>query len=485
MFENGLPAEVLLLFTILIWALYFMIYISSPENKVNRWCCICGFLLSIGVLKEYLHYSGIFAGNEVSFLGVAYELDELVNSILTAVLYYIAMPCVMIFSFYFCHLDKMRPRLFRALCFLVFIPVLAFGVVYPWSQTRVIPQTNPSAFPVVASYNLIYGVIATVPILATLFLERKQPNFRQRRLVSVIALLPLWYWLITLFLFHLLKLESLYKLWQGNALILTGLFAYYVRHLFRDGIWGMRLYRAHFNWEADETPVPDNVRYITHMLKNELAKLQWSSRELRDMQISGAEPELDIIDRSVSHISEFVKKTGSYAGEIRLNLQEVDIPRLLQEVADEMTAGWQGEVKIHTDEKSRFLLCDYDYMKEVLCNLAANALEAMGAEGVLTLSFILPRKNIALIRVKDNGKGIPEEDLPHIFDPYFTEGKGSGHMGLGLACCRNVIKAHGGYIQVKTQCGRERHGTVFTVCIPVGVKERRKQHERIHKSADR
>ena len=65
MFQNGLPAEVLLLFTILIWTLYFLIYISSPENKVNQWCCICGFLLSIGVLKEYFYYSGIFAGTGV------------------------------------------------------------------------------------------------------------------------------------------------------------------------------------------------------------------------------------------------------------------------------------------------------------------------------------------------------------------------------------------------------------------------------------
>ena len=46
-------------------------------------------------------------------------------------------------------------------------------------------------------------------------------------------------------------------------------------------------------------------------------------------------------------------------------------------------------------------------------------------------------------------------------------------------------KAHGGYIQVKTQCGRERHGTVFTICIPAGTKEkRRKIHERINKSTD-
>lgn len=482
MFQNGLPAEVLLLFTILIWTLYFLIYISSPENKVNQWCCICGFLLSIGVLKEYFYYSGIFAGTGACFLGVEYALDELINSILTAVLYYIAMPCVMIFSFYFCHLDKLRPRLFRFLCFLIFVPVLAFGIVYPWSQTRVIPLENPSAFFIVSSYNLIYGVIATIPILITLFMEMNYSYFRQRRLVSLIALLPLWYWLITLFLIHMLKLEFLYKLWQGNALILAALFVYYVRHLFRDGIWGMRLNREYFNWEADEIPIPDNIRHINHMLKNELAKLSWCSRELRGMEIMQMKPELDIIDRSVSHISEFVRKTSRYAGEINLNLQDVDIRRLFEEVANEMTAEWQGKVKIYTDKK-RFLHCDYDYMKEVLCNLTANALEAMGKEGELTFSCLLPRENIALIRVKDTGTGITQKDLSCIFDPYFTEGKGNGHMGLGLAYCRNVIKAHGGYIQVKTQCGRERHGTVFTICIPAGTKEkRRKIHERINKS---
>ena len=84
-----------------------------------------------------------------------------------------------------------------------------------------------------AVYNLVYGVLATAPILITLVRERQSYLFRQRRLVSVIGLLPLWYWLITLFLFHLLELEHLYKLWQGNAFILLFLFLYYVRHLFR------------------------------------------------------------------------------------------------------------------------------------------------------------------------------------------------------------------------------------------------------------
>ena len=269
-----MPAEILLLFTVLIWALYFLIYLSSPENKVNQWACICGFLLSIGVFKEYIYYRGIFEGIQVTFFQVDYALDELLNSILTAVLYYLAMPCVVVFSLYFCRMDRRHPSLFRMLCVLLFVPVVCFGMLYPWSQTREIPLSDPMAYTVVAVYNLLYGILATVPILFTLIKERKDIRFRQRRLVSLIALLPLWYWLLTLFLVHLLELESLYKLWQGNALIILGLFLYYVRHLFRDGIWGMRLNRVHFDWTGETEQVPENIRYVIHMLKNELIKLE-------------------------------------------------------------------------------------------------------------------------------------------------------------------------------------------------------------------
>ena len=53
---QGFPTEVLLIFTLLIWVLYGLIFLSSPKNKVNQWCFIAGFLLSVGVLKEYSYY---------------------------------------------------------------------------------------------------------------------------------------------------------------------------------------------------------------------------------------------------------------------------------------------------------------------------------------------------------------------------------------------------------------------------------------------
>lgn len=475
MFGEGFTAGILLFFTVIIWMLYLLVYLSSPKNKVNQWCCICGFLFSVGVFKEYIYYSGMLAGRCIEIFGKTYMADDLVNSIMTAVLYYIAMPCVMILSMYFGHLDQKWPRLFRFLSVLSFLPVAGFSIVYPWSQTRRIPIDQPEAYRIVACYNLLYGAIATTIIIVTLIREREHVHFRQRRLVSVIGLLPLWYWLITIFLIHLLGLEKLYKLWQGNAFIVFGLFLYYTWNLFHDGIWGMRITREHFDWtEGNQTRLPENTKYILHMLKNETVKLECCSRRIRDRHFGDVEEELDIIDRSIGHIQEFVQRSSRYTGDILLKKEMIDVGELFEEVRREIAGAWKGTVNIELPKEKAVVLGDYYHLKEVLYNLARNAADAMEKGGVLTLSYRRPKKNIVLILVADTGRGIAPEEMPHIFDPYRSGFPDAGHMGLGLTYCRNVIRAHGGYMRVRSNSGQENHGTVFTLCLPQRVRERRK-----------
>ncbi|MDY3919274.1 MAG: HAMP domain-containing sensor histidine kinase [Candidatus Limivivens sp.] len=474
---RGFPEEILLLFTVLIWVNYLMILLSSPKNKVNQWCCICGFLLSIGVFKEYLVIAGIFSGIRIQILGVSYELESFLNSVLTAVLYYVSMPCVMIFSMYFCHLDRRRPGLFRMLSILVFLPVFLFGSVYPWSQTREIANDNPEAFTIVGIYNLLYGVLATIPILVTLVKERKSYQFRQRRMVSVIALLPLWYWLITLFLFHILELEKLYKLWQGNLFILVFLFFYYLWHLFREGIWGIRLNREYFDWTEENIGLQKNVSYFRHMLKGELAKISWCIGLLRGQEDRKALPELEIIDRSVKHIEEFLKRSGRYTGEIALNCEMVNVDGLFEEIRNEWAGKWKGSIEIFRgrgEENTPLLFCDYHHIKEVLNNLTANAIDAMGEEGVLTLSYRTNRKNTAMIQVEDTGPGIDQKELPYIFQPYYSGKDGPEHLGPGLSYCRKVLEKHQGSIQVK-KSKRPSGGAVFVLYLPIRPAKRRKQ----------
>lgn len=474
---NGLPNGLLLLFTMLIWGLYFMILISSPRNKVNQWCFIAGILLSVGVLKEYIYYSGFLAGHRVVLMGVVYQADELVNSILTAVLYYISMPCAVICSLYFARIDRRFPRLFHLLRILLFFPVILFCVVYPWSQTRVIPLTNPRAYTIVAAYNLAYGVLVTVPVAVTLVKERKSYSFRQRRLVSVIVLLPLWYWLITVFGFHLLKLEGLYKVWQGNVVIIFCLFIYYMYHLFHEGIWGMRLSREHFDWSEETVKIPEDTRYVIHMLKNEMAKIRLGAQFIRELQIPETADELDIIERSVEHIDKFTQKSTAYTREIHIEPELVDVLELLETVAAEQTGNWKGQVQVESDGKYPKLFCDPVHMREVIGNLTANALDAMGENGRLKLAYRTPKRDVSLICVEDTGCGIPEREMGKIFEPYYSSYLDQQHFGLGLAYCRNVVKAHGGYIQIRSSTEQERHGTELILCLPRRRKGRKKQNE--------
>jgi signal transduction histidine kinase len=121
--------------------------------------------------------------------------------------------------------------------------------------------------------------------------------------------------------------------------------------------------------------------------------------------------------------------------------------------------------------------CDEDLIRQVLINLALNAVDAMPQGGTLSISAdIVHEGRITYestphhqsgrekvhVTISDTGSGIPEETLPKIFDPFFTtKEKGTG---LGLAIAQNAISAHGGIIRVKSKKG---WGTTFTIIFPL------------------
>lgn len=116
------------------------------------------------------------------------------------------------------------------------------------------------------------------------------------------------------------------------------------------------------------------------------------------------------------------------------------------------------------------VLCDRSQIQQVILNLVLNAAEAMQSKkgGELVATTARVDGHSIMIRVADQGEGIPPEVLPRIFDPFFTtkaEGKG---VGLGLAVTYGIIQAHGGDIEVTSEPGQ---GTIFTVTLPLRPPE--------------
>lgn len=118
-----------------------------------------------------------------------------------------------------------------------------------------------------------------------------------------------------------------------------------------------------------------------------------------------------------------------------------------------------------------WIMGDSELLKQVSLNLVLNAIQAMPAGGRLTVSTknkkrILSEadanKKVIAVSFKDTGTGIMEEDLEKIFNPFFTTRAGSA--GLGLATVNNIIRAHGGEVEVSSSVGK---GTAFTIYLPV------------------
>ena len=139
------------------------------------------------------------------------------------------------------------------------------------------------------------------------------------------------------------------------------------------------------------------------------------------------------------------------------------VPHLLdlREVARAVAREFPG-VKLELPKDPVLAVGDPDRLRQMLRNLAANAVRAAGAEGVRLV--VGEDERGVYLRVEDQGPGIPKDLLPRVFERY-QKGPG-GRRGLGLAIAKEIAEAHGGEIRVRSEPGN----TVFEVRLP-GLEE--------------
>jgi signal transduction histidine kinase len=151
----------------------------------------------------------------------------------------------------------------------------------------------------------------------------------------------------------------------------------------------------------------------------------------------------------------------------------VDLEKVLREAAELVTRelhrqAIQLELRL---EKVPPIMGHYEQLVQVFLNLFINAVHAIGQGGKIAVRMA-PLGESIRVEVADNGSGITPENLPKIFDPFFsTKGVyGDGSQpgtGLGLTICYNVVRAHGGEITVTSEVGA---GTTFTLTFPLPRK---------------
>jgi signal transduction histidine kinase len=181
------------------------------------------------------------------------------------------------------------------------------------------------------------------------------------------------------------------------------------------------------------------------------------------------------------------RETGRVSGIIRQMLgfyrsKAARAPTDVNQLLDETLALVERQLRQHRvalrtdlDRNLPLVPASADQLKQVFLNLMLNAQEAMGEGGTLYVSARLSRETdpefvsgrYVLVQVRDTGTGIPEDKLPHIFEPFYsTKGETKG-TGLGLWVSLGIVQNHGGQIKVRSRPGR---GTTFTVALPATVE---------------
>ena len=459
-----MPGEFILLFTILIWLLFSLIYISNRQNRLNRWCFISGMCFSLGVFKEYFYFSLCPYLQELmpSFINETSSLY--IYSVMTAILYYFAMPTALIFAYYFAHLHQRFPKQTPWLKCLAFLPGLLCGIFYPYIDTRTFQTCDEGYFIFASIYNGVYGILFTWLIILGLKKARFSQNYQQKKMVAVIVLVPIWYWLFTVFLVHSLGLKDLFKAWQGNVVIILCLVIYYLYHAFKGGIMGARFNREVYDWDSGQRGISQGAQFASHYLKNETAKIDWCLSNLKKKLAPQPPEELEVIGRSVERLRYFVNKTRVYSQNITLYFEECRLYPFLQNMVSDMRHSLPKAIVFHVEcAEDAVICCDTLHISEVLSNLITNAVEALGKGGNIFISFQKnDKKKGSILSISNDGAPLGEEEYAHLFEPYHTTKQDGQHFGLGLYYCRNVMEKHGGFIKAEYRDGI----TTFSLHFP-------------------
>ena len=213
------------------------------------------------------------------------------------------------------------------------------------------------------------------------------------------------------------------------------------------------------------------ARVIAHEIRNPLTNIDLSASHLENDNLDGEDKKLflDIIARNSRRINELINELLSATKFTDLQYEEIRADVLLDESLNEAFDRAQlKRVRIEKNySKERIWLnVDRSRMKIALLNIIVNAMEAItGENGHLTLETSGSGENCIII-IRDNGKGMDEETMAKVFDPYFTS-KTNGN-GLGMTNSQNIILNHKGKIEVSSEEGK---GTAFIITLNILRKE--------------
>jgi PAS domain S-box-containing protein len=206
---------------------------------------------------------------------------------------------------------------------------------------------------------------------------------------------------------------------------------------------------------------------VAHEVKNPLAGLRLYSLHFKSKAAGKLdEKEMSIIDKiilGINHLSNTVEDVLSFARPIMLTRDRVDLNRIVTEAANlmepQMTAN-RIEMRLDMAESPLWAMLDEASIRATLMNLMVNSVQAMSGGGRLVIATRDDGQALH-VTVTDSGVGMTQEQVEHVFEPFYTT-KSQG-LGLGMSYAWKVIEQHKGTVLIESEVGK---GTQVRIALP-------------------
>ncbi len=209
---------------------------------------------------------------------------------------------------------------------------------------------------------------------------------------------------------------------------------------------------------------------VAHEVRNPLGVIRASVQLLEDAQcdqerISNA---ADVIKQEIDRLDKVIKALLDFGRPSKPTLVATNLAEVLEDVVlftNRFAKQSDVYITLTASDPLPRVSGDPDQLKQVFLNLVTNAVQAMDASGGQIKITADGDDDYVIVKVQDNGPGIPFEDLTKVFDPFYT--KRSDGTGLGLTIVHRIIDEHDGHIEVDSTS----EGTEFTVTLPAAIEQ--------------
>jgi two-component system NtrC family sensor kinase len=204
------------------------------------------------------------------------------------------------------------------------------------------------------------------------------------------------------------------------------------------------------------------VLTYTKLIHKQLNKLEFDPSKKESMLHN-----LKVIEAETKRCGDIVKGLLEFSKKDQQNYENLHLHKILKETYDLMSHQMRIEnISFQTDFSAQndLIFCSPNQIKQACVAILVNSSEAISENGEIIIRTKNPDEHTIKLEITDNGSGVATEDIPHIFEPFFSAKQKASGIGLGLAIVHGIVQSHKGTIDVYSEEGT---GTTISIILPL------------------